>query len=852
MAHAPHRWLPLATVTVISIITIALQLVHTRILSFMFWSHVVYLFVYLALLGYGTAGAIGASMSRERLERPSTTYFNLAAFAVANVASVWLVGRLSARDPQAFTLGAEHQNVWALVGSYALFAVPYFFLGLALISTFARHREAFDTLYAVDLAAAALGAITFVLLLGPLGAPRMVFALSLLAGALALVGFALSAPSPVRRRSAVLAGLPALAVCGWATVEADAILDLRPLPSKLMGTARDPRLNPAFRLWHTSWNPVGRLDVFRVESEAMLDMGTVKLPPHAFSLTYDGDAFTAFPEIPSTWPTEEDRRLFHDAPGQSAALPETRFLWHAESPNAADGRYSDRYMAATPYLWHPGAEVLVIGTGGGGDVRVALLEGASKIDGVEINRATIDAMTGPFAERSGRIFLRPNVRMFAGDGRSFLMHTKDRWDIIHMTGIDTFLAASNGSFVMTENYLYTVEAVKSYFEHLTPRGVYTCVRWEFEVPRETFRVFANTLQALSELGIKDPARHVIVTTFPPGRVQALLMMQRSPFTADQIEVVRQRAEDSGGGIIFAPGRAPTWTVGGFYTDLAASYRSGRPAAFFAAYPFDVSPVRDDRPFFYQYYRFSTLWQAWRQGAVARGTAQHGYWPFVILVAVFVQAIVLIALFIFLPLAVWRGSGLRVQGAPSFAAYFAALGMGYIMIELALMQKFSLLLGDPIYSIMIVLASMLLFTGVGSFLSGRVRLDTRAALMRALLAVLVTLFAMVVGLEPLVYHVLGAPLAVRALIAVLCCAAVCIGLGFFFPLGVRMVDKVSPAFLPWAWGINGGFSVLGSVGTVALALWGGFNTVLAVAAVVYAIGVLTLIRFSGRGAEPAPA
>jgi hypothetical protein len=253
-------------------------------------------------------------------------------------------------------------------------------------------------------------------------------------------------------------------------------------------------------------------------------------------------------------------------------------------------------------------------------------------------------------------------------------------------------------------------------------------------------------------------------------------------------------------------------------------------------------VRDDRPYFYQYYRFSRLFEALRSGEVLSSTQQHGYWPFVILAAVFVQGIVLVAVFIFGPLALWRRGGLAARGAAPFSVYFAALGMGYIMLELALMQKFALVVGDPIYSIMIVLSSMLVFTGLGSFLSGRVGTDVRRALATALAAVLLQAALMVVGLDTLVRSVLGTPFAVRVLVVTLVSGGLCIALGFFFPIGVRVVDCVAPGFLPWAWGINGGFSVLGSVATVALAMATGFRVVIAAAALVYVIGVLTLVWF----------
>ncbi|MET0384775.1 MAG: hypothetical protein ABW321_02390, partial [Polyangiales bacterium] len=275
--------------------------------------------------------------------------------------------------------------------------------------------------------------------------------------------------------------------------------------------------------------------------------------------------------------------------------------------------------------------------------------------------------------------------------------------------------------------------------------------------------------------------------------------------------------------------------------LAHAFERGDEAAFFAKYPYDISPVYDDRPYFYQYYKPSRLFAAWQENSALEGAPQHGYWPYVILGAVFVQGVVLVLLFVFAPLLRWRRDGLRVPQASRLALYFAALGAGYIMIELALMQKLALLLGDPIFSITIVLGSMLASTGLGSFLSERWSRSPRAALQLLLAFVMVILLGLRLGLDPLVHACLGAPFLVRALVAVAICGVICVCLGQFFPLGLREIDDGARGFLPWAWSINGGFSVLGSIVTIVLAMAYGFSVVLALAAVVYAIGTLALLR-----------
>jgi spermidine synthase len=790
----------------------------------MFWSHVVYLLVYVALLGYGIAGAFGALLPEGRLTEPRVPLFGLLGFALSNLGAVKLVMVLAQARPNTFILGATDGGVLGLVVSYSLFAVPYFFLGLTLVSVFTRMRESFDRIYMIDLVGAALGCVLFVLLLEPLGAPRMLFALSAICTVVAWVGLNVVGLRSMGQWWNVICAAT-FALCGYGLIRPDMMGEMRPSPDKILGHSLNTTVNPDVRVEHTAWNPVGRLDIFRSASSARVFLGFGWSGTASFIMTYDGDAYTEFPvQTDEHWPTEEDRRVF-----------------------AAD-KTAPRWMQATPYLWHPNAEVLVVGIGGGGDLRVAQLQSARAIDGVEINHSTIKALTGTeasgagdrFARASGNIYGRPNTRIHAGDGRSFLMNTTKTWDIIHMTGIDTFLASSNGSFVTAESYLYTVEAMKSFYSHLKSDGIYTCVRWFYRgLPRESFRVFSIALRALQELGVENPPEHLAVTTF--GNAQAILFMKHDPFRPEQLVKIAERAREGDQGLLFAPGLRPTLPEGTIFAALADAYQKHKEEAFFAGYPYDVSPVYDDCPYFYQYYKLSRLFEAWIGKQALEGAPQHGYWPYVVLGAVLVQALILVGAFIFVPLLVWRRSGLRVPRATSLVAYFASLGMGYIMIELVFMQKLALLLGDPIHSIVIVLGSMLVFTGAGSFLSGRWPVAPPVSMKRALAVLLGLLLLVLLAGDWIVHSALGQPFWLRVLLAIALCGSVSLALGHFFPLGVRVVTKNSPAFLPWAWGINGGFSVLGSIMTIILGMSIGFTAALATAAFVYAGGVLKLAQ-----------
>jgi hypothetical protein len=235
-----------------------------------------------------------------------------------------------------------------------------------------------------------------------------------------------------------------------------------------------------------------------------------------------------------------------------------------------------------------------------------------------------------------------------------------------------------------------------------------------------------------------------------------------------------------------------------------------------------------------------LWGALAQGRLLTEAPQHGYWPFIVLGVILVEASVLVTLFILGPLWIWKRQGLRSPGAGSYAGYFGCLGLGYIMVELALMQKFALVLGDPIYSLSVVLGGMLLFTGIGSYGSGAIGQVRQGRVLMLALGVAACLAVLYVASDKIVGALLGRPFIERAAGVVAVLAPLSILLGFFFPLGIRVVERRAQAFVPWAWAINGGFTVIGAVLTVMLALSTGFVSVLAVAGILYLLAAAFLV------------
>ncbi|MGH8498429.1 MAG: hypothetical protein ACRERV_06440, partial [Methylococcales bacterium] len=263
--------------------------------------------------------------------------------------------------------------------------------------------------------------------------------------------------------------------------------------------------------------------------------------------------------------------------------------------------------------------------------------------------------------------------------------------------------------------------------------------------------------------------------------------------------------------------------------------------FYDSYIYDIRPSYDDKPFFFNYYKVHDIFTGTLSAVLSTGPIQ-GYWSYLVMALIFVSASMAVAFFILFPLFLFAKEGIREKGTGLATVYFSSIGFGFIMIEIAMMQKLALLLGHPSYSISTVLGGLLAFSGIGSFSIGRFniceKLDFQLWLVLALI-IYVALF-LTFG-DDLISHYLGLDLPGRILISLGIIAPMGLPLGVFFPMGLRFVGRWSPQFIPWAWGVNGGFTVIGSVAAIALAMWGGFSVVLLLSCFFYITAALSLRR-----------
>ena len=462
------------------------------------------------------------------------------------------------------------------------------------------------------------------------------------------------------------------------------------------------------------------------------------------------------------------------------------------------------------HVLRPGARTLVIGSGGGRDVARALAHGSHRVVAVEINPLIArDLMLGFLREDSHRLFERPEVELVVDDARSVVQRSAERFDVIQSTLIDTWASTAAGAFALTESYLYTEEAFEQNLRHLSPDGILIVTRWEFMPPRQALRVVSVGRAAMEKAGIAAPSAHFLVVE-NIGESSALskvsVLMKRSSFTAAEIQKVRDfLTENQEVRALYLP-ESPEQNA--FFSLL----RAPDLRAFAAQYPYDISPIEDSRPFFFFTTRWSGLFELFQS---PEEDLKNNLGLFALAVSILTAGLGVSALFL---LPRWFLSRADAGRASTIRwLYFLAIGAGYIIAEIALIQTFILFLGHPIYGMTVVVFSLLVGSGLGSQWSGRLHSSERATLVVPMLLAFVLAATHLVLLRELLAFAQPFSRNIRVLLSVLFLAPLGFLMGIPFPTGVRSADKHGGNILPWLWSANAGGSVFGSVVAIVLAL-----------------------------------
>lgn len=489
--------------------------------------------------------------------------------------------------------------------------------------------------------------------------------------------------------------------------------------------------------------------------------------------------------------------------------------------------------------------VLVIGNGGGADSVAAARSGAKRITAVEVNPTSYYLTKTAYRDYLGDFFSRPNVTLVLEDGRSFVRRATERFDRITLVGVDSFAAASSGAYVLAESFLYTDEALADYWEHLTENGRLQISRWHFPMaPRETFRIFTMAHAMLTKKGAADPSLHLAVVAQKGSETSkgafATLILSKQPFSAASLDLIRKGFAGYELSIIYHPLQKENSATNPFAAFVTAA-KLGQEESYFQAYPFNVRPVADDNPFFFQYGKFSHLFRPYAPGVVGFDSIL-GRWPFFILLMLLVQCVLGGA---GLVIPVWLSVRPRPGLIGSGVGYFACLGVGFMFVEMYLVQKLVLVLGHPMYSLGVTIPALLGAAALGSFLSDRLCMSrpmNRAALFGGI-ALLLALFTW--ALPFCLTWALSMGFAARTAVCAALIFPVGVALGMPFPSGLRLLK---PELIPLAWAVNGAFTVLASVVAVVLAMQSGFSSLMWAAAALYASAAWLLPGLS-FAAEP---
>ncbi len=491
------------------------------------------------------------------------------------------------------------------------------------------------------------------------------------------------------------------------------------------------------------------------------------------------------------------------------------------------------------YLLRPAAKTLIIGPGGGWDVSRALASGSKNITGVEINPIIADViMRDKFPQYSNRLYFRPEVHIHIEDGRSFVRRSNERYQVLQATLVDTWASTAAGAFALSENNLYTTNAFVDYLSHLTDDGVMSFTRWGFDPPRESLRVVSLARAALEQLGERDVARHIAVVRenrqeLTRWGAQDTILVARHALTDADLETLKKSASIAHMEIVYLPGATND-------TPFRTLLETSSPAQFFETYPFDVRPVSDDRPFFFYTVQPRDLWHFMTSGShITADYKVNSALP--ILFGLVALSIVATLIILALPPLLLHQALPQTPGAKRALLYFLCIGAGYILIQVALIQKFVLFLGHPTYALTVIIFSMLLSSGLGSFASKRLvgsAISLPAVLVSIAAAVMVLSF--VVG--PVSESGVALPLPFKILIAVALIAPVGFAMGMPFPTGLTLLEKIMPPAVRWAWSVNAASSVLGSAAAMFLAIYLGLKMTLCIGGLFY-LGALTSLLIS---------
>ncbi len=814
---------PFIAITLLSATALGYEVLLLRLFSIIQWHHFAYMIISLALLGYGASGTFLAVTKLMIPQRFTTLFATNAILFGFSMIICFLIAQQISFNP--LELLWNWQQSFYLFLIYLLLAIPFFFaancIGLSFYH-YGKIRHNVERIYSADLLGAGLGAVGVVFLLflvSSLVALKILGFLGLVAATLSLWQGSQSA-SPLWKRKPKDKG-------GWLAIMLFFAAALVMLLNMLSNSWMVLQISPYKGLSQTL--QITGTQILQERSSPLGLLSIVESPKIPFRYA---------PGLSLLSPREPPKQLGVFTDGEGLAVI-NHYTGQRERLN-----YLDFLTSALPYHLLEQPNVLLLGAGGGTDVLQALYHNVRHADAVELNPQIINLVQQDYAEFAGKLYESDQLQVHIAEARAFVAGSQTDYDLIQVALLDAFGASSAGLYALSENYLYTVEALEQFLARLNSNGLLAITRWVKLPPRDSLKLFVTAITALENLGVETPGKHLALIR---GWKTSTLVVKKSAFTLVDIATLRLFCEERAFDIAYYPGITPRvpnqYNILNrpyFYEGASALLEPNR-HEFITRYKYDISPATDNRPYFFNFFKWQLLPELFsKRGSGGMGLLEWGY-P--VLIATVLQATFVSILLILLPLFIVKkrkSKGNEQTQKKRVFIYFLLLGLAFLFVEIAFIQKFILFLGHPLYAVAVVLCAFLIFAGLGSQYSNHLQERIKGFFNPSVYAItgIVAFSLLYLITLPLLLHWLTAwPNLVKIMISFLLIAPLAFCMGMPFPLGLARLGDKAPDLIPWAWAINGCASVLSAVLATVLAIHFGFTVVILLAVSLYGLATL---------------
>ncbi len=795
---------PVYSILVISSATLAYEVLLMRLFSIIQWHHMAYMVISLALLGYGVSGTFVTLFRSWLVRRFQFAYFtNALLFGVSSIGCFLLAQRIPFNTLEILW---DYTQWGYLFLTYLLLSIPFFFAANCICLAFACFGVQIPRIYGFDLVGAGVGAMSIILVLFILP-PAVVLQL------LALVGLGAAALAIWECRVVHSLRLVALLLVVSSLV---VLLPGRWLElniSEYKGL-RQAMLVPGTEVVDERSTPLGLLTTVRNSEIPLrhapgLSLGSAHRLPDQLGVFSDGDSLSAIISY------DGDRTQLGYLDSLTSALP-----YHVNSPD----------------------QMLLLGLGGGSGVLQAEYHAVPRIEVVEQNPQWMDLLSNRFAQYSGWSQIEDRVQLHLAEGRSFVQATARLYDQIHLSLSASLGSGTGGVYGLSESYLYTKEAIQLYLQRLREDGFLAITGPLTNPPRASLKLFATAVAALRRAGVKQPGDRLLMIR---GWNSVTLLIANSPFSATDISRAVAFCQERSFDLAWYPGMEPgeanryNLLPQPYLYQGAGELLGDRDDRFFQRYKFDVTPASDDRPYFFHFFRWSSsreIASQFEQGGMA--LMELGY-P--VLIITLLQAVLASVILVLLPLRFLQRGRAETDRYYSgrVVVYFLVIGLAFLFVEIAFIQKFILFLGHPLYAIAVVLSGFLVFSGLGSSYVNRSMLQGGNIALFAVVAILGAVSLLYLWLLPGLFDQLaGFPDVVKIAASILLIAPLAFCMGMPFPIGLAKVSVKAGEMVPWAWGINGCASLISAILATLLAIHFGFSMVIISAVMLYLVAAAT--------------